>query len=223
MVPETLKYFSASDFIRDDEDLDKEFYSRPRMVSHLDSLALSTVTDIYARLLPKEADVLDLMAGPDSHLREDLNLHSVTGLGMNDEELSANSNLNERIIHDLNADWKLPFEDNRFDAAINTVSVDYLVRPVDVFSEVGRVLRPGGIFIVVFSNRMFPPKAVNIWKNTLEKNRMDLVKKLISLTGKFQIQGYSESKGRPRPEDDKYYKYGIPSDPIYAIWSSVNK
>jgi SAM-dependent methyltransferase len=223
VVSETLKYFSEADFIRDDENLDNEFYSRPRLVSHLDSLALDTVTAIYARLIPKDSDVLDLMAGPDSHLEEDLNLRSITGLGMNNEELQANSNLNERIIHDLNADWRLPFDDNRFDVAINTVSVDYLVRPVDVFSEVGRVLRPRGIFIVVFSNRMFPPKAVNIWKNTLEKDRMDLVKKFISLTGKFQIQGYSESKGRPRPKDDKYYKYGIPSDPIYVIWSSVIK
>ncbi|MGO9739870.1 MAG: methyltransferase type 11, partial [Desulfomonilaceae bacterium] len=60
MVPETLQYFGANDFIRDDENLDKEFYSRPRMVSHLDSLALSTVTAIYAKLIPKDADVLDL-------------------------------------------------------------------------------------------------------------------------------------------------------------------
>ena len=68
MVSETLKYFSEADFIRDDENLDNEFYSRPRLVSHLDSLALDTVTAIYARLIPKDSDVLDLMAGPDSHL-----------------------------------------------------------------------------------------------------------------------------------------------------------
>ncbi|MDQ1285657.1 MAG: Methyltransferase protein, partial [Thermodesulfobacteriota bacterium] len=62
-----------------------------------------------------------------------------------------------------------------------------------------------------------------IWKNTLEKDRIDLVKKFITLSEALVVQGYSESKGKPRPEDDKYFKYGIPSDPIYAVWASVKK
>jgi SAM-dependent methyltransferase len=219
----TLKYFNETDFLRDDQRADSIFYSSPRFVSHLDSLALSTVENIYARLIPKEADVLDLMAGPDSHLRQELVLKSVTGLGLNKDELEANTQLSAIIIHDLNEDYSLPFNSHTFDAVINTVSVDYLIRPVDVFSEVGRVLRPDGIFILVFSNRMFPPKAVNIWKNTLEKDRIDLVKKFITLSEALVVQGYSESKGKPRPEDDKYFKYGIPSDPIYAVWASVKK
>ena len=219
----TLKYFNETDFLRDDQRADSMFYSNPRFVSHLDSLALSTVENIYARLIPKEADILDLMAGPDSHLREELVLKSVTGLGLNKDELEANTQLSAIIIHDLNEDYSLPFDNHTFDAVINTVSVDYLIRPVDVFSEIGRVLRPDGIFILVFSNRMFPPKAVNIWKNTLEKDRIDLVKKFITLSEALVVQGYSESKGKPRPEDDKYFKYGIPSDPIYAVWASVKK
>ncbi len=223
MVAETLKYFSEADFHRGDENCDVEFYSKPRFVSHLDSLALSTVENIYLRLIPTNSSILDLMAGPDSHLKNELTPVNVTGLGLNEQELLANPILNERIIHDLNFDYKLPIKDSRFDAVINTVSIDYLTRPVDVFQEVGRVLKPEGIFIVVFSNRMFPPKAVNIWKYTSEKDRIDLVKKFILPSGKFQIQGYSESKGRPRPKDDKYYKYGIPSDPIYAVWSSLKK
>ncbi len=219
----TLKYFNETDFLRDDQRADSIFYSNPRFVNHLDSLALSTVENIYARLIPKEADILDLMAGPDSHLREELVLKSVTGLGLNKDELEANTQLSAIIIHDLNEDYSLPFNNHTFDAVINTVSVDYLIRPVDVFSEVGRVLRPDGIFILLFSNRMFPPKAVKIWKNTLEKDRIDLVKKFITLSEALVVQGYSESKGKPRPEDDKYFKYGIPSDPIYAVWASVKK
>lgn len=219
----TLKYFNETDFLRDDQRADSIFYSNPRFVNHLDSLALSTVENIYARLIPKEADILDLMAGPDSHLKEELVLKSVTGLGLNKDELEANTQLSAIIIHDLNEDYSLPFNNHTFDAVINTVSVDYLIRPVDVFSEVGRVLRPDGIFILLFSNRMFPPKAVKIWKNTLEKDRIDLVKKFITLSEALDVQGYSESKGKPRPEDDKYFKYGIPSDPIYAVWASVKK
>ena len=219
----TLKYFNETDFLRDDQRADSIFYSNPRFVNHLDSLALSTVENIYARLIPKEAYILDLMAGPDSHLREELVLKSVTGLGLNKDELEVNNQLSAIIIHDLNEDYSLPFNNHTFDAVINTVSVDYLIRPVDVFSEVGRVLRPDGIFILLFSNRMFPPKAVKIWKNTLEKDRIDLVKKFITLSEALVVQGYSESKGKPRPEDDKYFKYGIPSDPIYAVWASVKK
>ena len=219
----TLEYFEEKDFSRDDEHADPIFYTNPRFINHLDSLALSTVKSVYARLIPRNSDILDLMAGPDSHLVEELVPKSVTGLGLNRAELEANSRLNSIIIHDLNDDFRLPFGDNNFDAVTNTVSVDYLTRPVDIFCEVGRVLRPNGIFVGVFSNRMFPPKATEIWKTTSEKDRIDLVKKFISFSGKLVVQGYSESKGKPRPKDDKYFKYGIPSDPIYSVWATAEK
>ena len=57
----------------------------------------------------------------------------------------------------------LPFADASFDAVVCCVSVDYLVRPVEVFADVARVLRPGGRYVTTFSNRCFPTKAVAIW------------------------------------------------------------
>ena len=42
-------------------------------------------------------------------------------------------------------------------------SVDYLTRPREVFAEVHRVLAPGGVFLVAFSNRVFAEKAVAVW------------------------------------------------------------
>ena len=57
-----------------------------------------------------------------------------------------------------------PFGDAEFDAVLLSVSVQYLVHPVEVFADVGRVLRPGGHLIVSFSNRMFPTKAVRLWR-----------------------------------------------------------
>lgn len=215
--------FSPDDFKREDETPDSEFYKTPRFVDHLDSLALSTVEDLYSRLIPKKSRVLDLMAGPDSHLRDDIEAEQVVGLGLNDEELASNRALATRVIHDLNADPKLPFPDNLFDVVVNTVSVDYMTRPVGVFRDVARVLRPGGLFIVVFSNRMFPPKAVNIWKKTNEAQRVDLVREYFSLSRMFSVDGYFESTGKPRPQDDKYYLLGIPSDPVYALWGTVMK
>ncbi len=56
------------------------------------------------------------------------------------------------------ADATLPYEDNSFDVVTNAVSVDYLTRPLEVFREMHRVLKPGGQAIMSFSNRCFPTK-----------------------------------------------------------------
>ena len=169
----SLAWLSPHDLSRDDETPDSDFYKKPRFVDHLDSLALETVEHIYGRLIPANATILDLMAGPDSHLGKVKDPATVLGLGLNNTELEVNPVLSEHYIHDLNSDPRLPFPDNRFDAVVNTVSVDYLTQPLEVFREVSRVLKPEGLFIVVFSNRMFPPKAVNIWKASTEKQRAE--------------------------------------------------
>lgn len=214
----SLDHFSASDLARDDESLDGDFYKNPRFVDHLDSCALETVEQLYGRLVPEGSAILDLMAGPESHLGQVKHPELVVGLGLNREELVANATLSAFVIHDLNSDPLLPFPENSFSVVVNTVSVDYLTQPLEVFREVSRVLKPDGLFIVVFSNRMFSPKAVNLWKRSTEKQRVDLVRKYFTLSNRLAIQGYIESVGKPRPKDDKYYRYGIASDPIYAIW-----
>ena len=204
----TLDHFGASDLGRDDETPDGDFYKKPRFVDHLDTCALETVEVLYARLIPAGSTILDIMAGPESHLGKVEDSSSVVGLGLNKAELQGNSALAEFVIHDLNEDPVLPFEDNRFDVAVNTVSIDYLVWPLEVFREVSRVLKPDGLFIVVFSNRMFPPKAVNIWKESGEKHRVELVRRFFTLSDRFAIEGYYESIGKPRPKDDKYVRRG---------------
>lgn len=218
----SLSWFGAHDLGRDDETPDADFYTKPRFVDHLDSYALETVERFYGRLIPPGSSILDLMAGPDSHLRSVRDPTTVVGLGLNRTELEANPVLSQHVIHDLNSDPLLPFPDNHFDAVVNTVSVDYLTQPLEVFREVSRVLKPDGLFIVVFSNRMFPPKAVNLWKRSTEKQRVELVRRFFNLSGRFRIQGYEESIGKPRPKDDKYYGHGIPSDPIYVVWGKPN-
>ena len=45
-----------------------------------------------------------------------------------------------------------------FQVITNTVSVDYLSKPIEVFKEMHRVLKPGGTAIMSFSNRCFPTK-----------------------------------------------------------------
>lgn len=143
---------------------DPDFYAFPRFVTHIDDAAVAAVTATYAALLPAGGAILDLMSSWVSHLPGDVAYGSVTGHGMNAEELAANPRLTRWFVQDLNNDQTLPLDDDTFDAACLCVSVQYLQRPVDVFREVARVLRPGAPFIVSFSNRCFPTKAVAIWQ-----------------------------------------------------------
>jgi SAM-dependent methyltransferase len=220
-VPETSDFFAVQDFAREDETPDSVFYADRSTDIHLDSTALATIEDLYAQLIPKGARVLDLFAGTDSHVRAEVEPATLVGVGLNQDELDANPLLTERIVHDANEQPSLPFGDDEFDVAVCSMSVDYLTKPIELFHDVGRVLRPGGRFIVVFSNRMFPPKAVDIWKKTNEAERPGLVRQYFTLSGAFGVEGRTESTGKPRPQDDQYYSLGIPSDPIYAVWGRV--
>ena len=76
---------------------------------------------------------------------------------------------------DLNEDPTLPFEDNSFDFVTNAVSVDYLCRPQEVFAEIGRVLKPGGMAACSFSNRCFPTKVIGIWNQTTDADHCLIV------------------------------------------------
>lgn len=212
--------FSPDAFSRLDPSDDAVFYEKDRFVSHLDSLALSTVRDIVGHLIVEDHPViLDLMAGWDSHLPEKLNASEVVGLGLNENELKKNDALTQYVLHDLNRVPHLPFPDNRFDAVINTVSVDYMTQPVQVFEEVARILKPGGLFLVVFSNRMFPQKAVKVWRESNDDERLILVDEFFKQSGGFEKTSLFVSKGKPRPKDDKYAASTPLSDPVYAVYS----
>ncbi len=209
-----------SDFSRDNECPDPTFYSRARLVEHLDNRALETVERLVGTLLVEENPrILDLMASHDSHLPAALSPAEVVGLGLNETELEQNARLDRRVIHDLNKDPELPFEDSSFDAVLNVISVDYLVRPEVVLAEAGRVLKPGGLLLVVFSNRYFPEKATHVWKRSTEEERLLLVQDWIRAAGVFDEPRYFASRGLPRPADDRYAELGIPSDPVIAVYA----
>jgi len=212
--------YASDAFSRMDESDDSKFYSKDRFVSHLDSVALSMVEGLIGDLIPEDnAVLLDLMAGWDSHIPANIKPSKVVGLGLNENELEENESLTDIVIHDVNEDPILPFPQNMFDAVINTVSVDYMTRPFEVFREVARVLKPGGLFLVIFSNRMFPQKAVKIWREADEEERIILVDEFFKESGLFEKAEYFVSKGKPRPKSDKYAHLGIPSDPVYALFA----
>ena len=178
--------FLPEHFRREDETPDERFYAAPRLVVHIDDRAIGALRQFFREVLPPRAAVLDLMSSWRSHLPDDVQFSRVAGLGLNAVELAENPQLTEMVVHDLNLDPRLPFEDAEFDAVLLTVSVQYLVRPVEVFAEVGRVLRPAGQFIVSFSNRMFPTKAVNIWRASNDSQHALLVTEYMRQAGSFR-------------------------------------
>ena len=103
----------------------------------------------------------------------------LTVLGMNADELEANPSAAVTVVHDLNAEPRLPFADESFDAAVCCVSVDYLTRPIEVFADVARVLRPGGPFVCTFSNRCFPTKAIRGWLYADDEQRCEIVETVL--------------------------------------------
>ena len=186
--PDPYAGFPAGFFTRADERPDPEFYGPPRLVTHIDDAAIAAVGGLYAELgidgsAPAPVRVLDLMSSWVSHFRTPPD--ELVVLGMNAAELAANEAATERVVHDLNADPRLPLPDRDVDAAVCCVSVDYLTRPIEVLAEVARVLRPGGTLAVTYSNRCFPTKAVRGWLLTDDEQHGALVAELVRRAGGF--------------------------------------
>ena len=201
------KQLPADFFRRVDDSDDELFYSTPRLVVHIDDGAIAKVGEIYARLLPQGGAILDLMSSWRSHLPGYLRPARVVGLGMNRAEMEDNPALTEIVIHNLNRVPRLPFADAEFGGAVVTVSVQYMTSPIETFAEVARVLKPGAPFIVTFSNRMFPTKAVAIWQNLDDYDHVKLVARYFMESGGFENIEFIDKSALTTP----------PSDPVWAV------
>lgn len=191
-------------FERVDESDDALFYAEPRLVTHIDEPARAALTGWFRDHLPAGGDILDLMSSCVSHLPDDVAYRRVTGLGMNAVELDANPQLTERVVHDLSLDPALPYADASFDACLVTVSVQYLVRPIEVFAEIARTLRPGGLCAVSFSNRMFPTKAVAIWRALDDGGHAGLVMHYFREAAGFDAPRFEDLSPDPGASDPMY-------------------
>jgi hypothetical protein len=177
--------FRTEHFARLDESPDTEFYSFPRKVVHIDDAAIATVKQVFREVLPPHGVVLDLLSSWRSHWPEGLPKQRLVGLGLNAEEMADNPDLDDYVVHDANADPVLPFASDMFDAVVLTVSIQYLTQPLAVFREVNRLLKPGAPFVVVFSNRMFPTKAVAIWRALNDQQHFDLIATYFQEAGNY--------------------------------------
>ena len=180
-------------FERADDEIDDVFYAQPRMVAHVDEATLSSLTNFYRNFVPAHADVLDLMSSWISHLPQELALSRVAGLGMNAQELAANSQLTEWSVQNLNRNPVLPYADSSFDRAMIVVSIQYLTRPVDVLRSVFRVLKPGGAIAIAMSHRLFPTKAIAAFQGMQRDDKMKLVGYCLQQSGFTDIEFHDES------------------------------
>lgn len=194
---------------------DALFYEYPRFVTHVDQGFINSLTQLYRDRLKPQMCILDLMSSWVSHLPDEMQFAHVEGHGLNAEELARNPRLDHYFVQNLNQNLQLPLADQSFDAVLNTVSVQYLQYPEAVFAEIHRILKPNGIVIVSFSNRMFYQKAIQAWRDGSEASRLHLVVKYFqSVPNGFSAPEVLSYPASPNP----LALLGFPSqDPFYAV------
>ncbi|MEZ0541889.1 class I SAM-dependent methyltransferase [Fibrella arboris] len=198
----------ATYFRKYDETSDDEFYRSARLVVHIDDPAIAATTALFRDLLPPGGAILDLMSSWRSHLPTDVAYSRVAGQGMNATELKQNPQLTDYIVQNLNQNPMLPYKDGEFDGCVVTVSVQYLTQPVAVFREVARVVKPGSPFITVFSNRMFPTKAVAVWQALDDAGHTQLVETYYEQAGLFTHIRTEDRSPNPRRSDPLFATIG---------------
>ena len=194
-------------FERADSSPDELFYREPRLVQHIDTATIEALTEFYRSFIPPGANVLDLMSSWISHLPTDLTLERVAGLGMNAIELEANPQLTEWCVHDLNAQPQLPYAKQSFERITLTVSIQYLIRPLEVMAAAYKVLKPGGQICIAMSHRLFPTKAIAAFTRMTPNDRINLVCQYLQAAGFIEVEFIDQS-----PQN---------ADPLWIVVGSV--
>ena len=170
-----IKALPEQFFSREDETPDEHFYQEPRFTTHIDDATILEITKYYREVLSPSDRLLDLMSSWVSHLPSEIGYRHISGLGMNSEELARNPRLDDFIVKNLNTVPRLPYANDSYDAVMIIVSIQYLIKPLEVFSEIARVLTPGGQCIVAISHRLFPTKAIYAFQILAPAERCRLV------------------------------------------------
>ena len=182
-MPNHFKNMPPHWFQRQDESADHHFYAQARMVQHIDLTTIAELTEFYRHFLRQGTDLLDCMSSWVSHLPEDIEFGKITGLGMNAEELRNNPRLSNWCVHDLNIDPVCPFPQAEFDYALITVSIQYLIKPIEVLASIRRSLKPDGQISIAMSHRCFPTKAISAFQMLPAEQRIELVKTYLEQAG----------------------------------------
>jgi len=98
----------------------------------------------------------------------------------------------------------VPYPDASFDFALCAVSIQYLTRPVAVFAELARVLRPGGRAVIATSHRCFPTKAIRAWHTLPPTARRDAISRYFA-----EAKGYAPAEHLDRSPEG--------ADPLWIV------
>ena len=203
-------------FERMDEEPDERFYGPPRLVTHIDDGAIAEVSGLYEELGVPDGEVLDLMSSWISHLPRPA--RRLVVLGMNESSSPTTTTRTRPWCGTSTPSRRCRSATASFDTVTCCVSVDYLVRPLEVFDEVARVLRPGGRFVCTFSNRCFPTKAIRGWLATDDSAHVEIVSQY------FRRSRTVDAAGREQPAwEPPVIQHRNPEaagDPLYAVWST---
>lgn len=129
-----------------------EYYRKANFESSLaDPSLLFSLSKFIKKLVNSRTKVVDLFASWDSHLPPE-KMDSVIGIGIQKEEMQANSVLTEIHIQDLNENPKLSMIKNQsIDLVLCSFSVQLMTRPFELLAEVYRILKPGGSLVLTYS------------------------------------------------------------------------
>jgi len=154
--------YSERDLTPLDAGSDEFFYVLPRFVNHAGDEARAELADFHSAVLPNsgEGAVLDLCSSFTSHYPKGYRAQRCVALGLNPLELLANPSKTEFRVQNLNTNPSLSDDDGTFDVVTLSLSVDYMTKPLQLFAEIHRVLKPGGIATMAFTNRCFQGKVV---------------------------------------------------------------
>ncbi|AUC60120.1 Biotin synthesis protein BioC [Cyanobacterium sp. HL-69] len=200
-----------------DDTEDTLFYAYPRFVTHVDNNFISQLTNLYRQELKPNTKILDLMSSWVSHLPPEMKFSHVEGHGMNEEELKKNERLDHYFLQNLNSNLQLPLQNEDFDAVLCTVSIQYLQYPEAIFMEIARILKPQGVAIFTFSNRMFYQKAITAWRDATDRQRIFLTKSYFQSVPEFEAPKVIAQQAET-PTFLQILGMGA-KDPFYAVYA----
>lgn len=203
-------------FARTMEDDDTTFYDALETQPIVDRVALEQLTQYYAKFIKDNDKVLDLMAGPDSFYPNDLKNIQLTVLGVKEKDLNDNPRAQQRIVHNVNQQTELNFADQSFDIVSCAFAVEYMTQPIELFKQIHRILKPGGLFIVSFSDLFFSQKATRLWHDLHAFERPGIVLEYFRQSG-FEQMDYQSIRGLIRHDDDPFKNKTVHSCPMFML------
>eukprot|EP00591_Stephanopyxis_turris_P012426 CAMPEP_0195529612 /NCGR_PEP_ID=MMETSP0794_2-20130614/32220_1 /TAXON_ID=515487 /ORGANISM="Stephanopyxis turris, Strain CCMP 815" /LENGTH=623 /DNA_ID=CAMNT_0040660941 /DNA_START=247 /DNA_END=2118 /DNA_ORIENTATION=- len=177
------------------------------VLTEIDAEAADKLRGHYAYYLKDGMDVLELGAAEESYLPTDLKLNRHVGVGANPKLLAKNQAFTEpaltvdlnQVIPEIGVDSEELTElgEDKFDAIIMANTIDFLTQPRMVYRSAWRLLKPGGLMLVAFTNRdayveKFEDAQTRMWRNFNDDQHMWIAGSFFQFSA---AEGWEDLKG----------------------------